>query len=89
MVKIIWGDTRLKFQSAAGTTIQQTVVSNKQYFTRISLNHSPMKVLKRNPVTSMITSCIQVSWDYVLQDDDEIEFFTPGGIVELERQASL
>ena len=89
MVKIIWKNKNLKFESAAGNSVQQTVVSNKEHFNGISLNHSPMKVLKRNPISNMVISCIQVDWEYILRDDDEIEFFSPGGVFDLEREPSL
>lgn len=89
MVKIIWMNKKIKFESAAGSTIQQTIVSNKELFTGISLNYSPMKVLKRNPITNMPASCIQVDWQYVLKEDDEIEFFSPGGAFDLEREPAL
>lgn len=89
MVKIIWANKKLKFESAAGSTIQQTIVSNKEHFNGISLNHSPMKVLKRNPINHMPASCIQVDWDYVLRDEDEIEFFSPSGAFDLEREPLL
>jgi hypothetical protein len=89
MVKIIWMNKKIQFESAAGSTVQQTVVSNKEHFNGISLNHSPMKVLKRNPINNMPASCIQIEWDYVLRDDDEIEFFSPGGVFDLERESIL
>ena len=53
------------------------------------MNFSPMKVLKRNPATNLPSSCIQIDWDYIASDGDEIEFFAPGGLHDIGRKSEI
>jgi len=86
MPKIVWDKKTYNIQNATGMTIQKAIVEYKEHFEGISLNFSPMKVLKRNPSNLIPSRCIQVSWDYVIQDEDEIEFFLPSGAYDLGRE---
>lgn len=85
VIKVIFRNSIIKFESVDGLTIQQLVVQNKDHFQGISINHSPMKILKRNPITNMPSSCVQLNWDYVVRNDDEIEFFSPSGVYDLQQ----
>jgi len=86
MVRMLWNNKSIDLQSGDGLSIREIVLKYKEYFENISLNFSPMKVLKRNPVTNLPSSCIQIEWDYVTNDGDEIEIFAPGGLHDINRQ---
>jgi molybdopterin converting factor small subunit len=89
MVKVLWNNKNIELQSGDGISIRELVVKYKEYFDNISLNFSPMKVLKRNPISNLPSSCIQVDWDYIANDGDEIEFFAPGGLHDVARKTEI
>lgn len=85
MVKMIWLHKSIEIESENGLTVRKAVIDNKEHFQNITTNDCPIRVLKRNPVTSLPSSCIQIGWDDYLFEGDEIEFFAPGGRFDLER----
>jgi len=85
MIKLIWNNKVIEVEDGDGLTVREVILNNRDNFPNISLNDCPMRILKRNEITGMPASCIQLTWDNRLYDNDEIEFFIPGGIQDLQK----
>ena len=85
MIKIIWNDKVVELENVNGLTVREAILSKKEDFPNISINDCPMRVLKRHDVTRIPVSCIQLTWDNRVYDEDEIEFFIPGGVKDLQK----
>lgn len=85
MIRMIWNNKIVDLEEADGLTVREAILSKKEEFPNISVNDCPMRVLKRHEVTGIPISCIQLNWDNRIYDNDEIEFFIPGGVNDLQR----
>lgn len=84
-VKVIWFSSVVESDNAEGTSIRQFILENRDEFVGLSVDDAPMKVLRRDEKTGRPTSCVELHWDYVIRDNDEIEFFRYAGVYEAER----